>query len=155
MLGRKGGEKLRVNELRVKNLFQIFSYILLRINVFIKEKSRPFYLEFDRRDLFSDHYVLEKSSKIIGGGRIRHIKDVSIIDRMAINQRYRGLGYGARLFEKLLKITKKRKKTKVVKLTAYVEVRRLYEKFGFQCVGNIISILGRDNIKMQLNLKRQ
>lgn len=74
-------EIIRVNKLDIINLFLCF---FIRFKVFVMEKSRAIYIEYDKREFRSQYYLLLLRGKAIGTGRIRDDSNYAIIDRISI-----------------------------------------------------------------------
>jgi len=104
---------------------------VIRTTVFIEEQKVPVELEWDGLDPDCIHFIVRSSSQAIATARL---KPDGQIGRMAVLKRYRGLGIGGKLLNKILNYAKK-SGIKHVFLHAQVRVIGFYQQFGFVAEG--------------------
>lgn len=131
-----------------KQMRDVFS---LRFEVFVNEQNVPPEMEIDEFDNVAIHVVAYVSNTILACGRVYKIHDIAKIGRIAVKKKYRELGIGKMIMQKLLGECYAMN-VSYVELNAQVEAIPFYEKFGFQKRGDIFDDAGIPHIKMFLKI---
>ena len=117
----------------------------IRKEIFVIEQKVPEILEWDGLDSKAEHVLAKKGNDFIGTGRI--FSD-GHIGRIAIIKKYRKLGIGKMIINKLVKIAKKNGLDEVW-LSSQCSAVGFYKKIGFSDFGEIFKDAGIDHIKMK------
>ena len=114
----------------------------IRETVFIQEQGVPATLELDEYDLLAAHALAYEDTECVGTGRLIHLEANSfVIGRMAVLPRFRGLGIGRQILEKLIALAKSQG-AKKISLHSQVSAIPFYEKLAFQAEGPIFDEAG-------------
>ena len=128
------------------------SAFLVREEVFVKEQNVPIELELDELDETATHALAYQGVLCIGTGRLVELGNDQVqIGRMAVLVKYRGLGIGTKILEKLLNQAKTLG-AKTVILHAQVTAIPFYKKLGFQTQGSSYLEAGIEHRNMILLL---
>ena len=126
---------------------------VVRTAVFVHEQGIAPEDEWDADDATALHAVLfDMNGQPLGNARLLQpsIK-VAKVGRMAVLEKARGQGYGARLLHALIREAKRRGH-KEVHLSAQRSAEQFYAAHGFSAVGEPFDEVGIAHIEMQLNL---
>lgn len=118
----------------------------IRKKVFVKEQNVEPDIEFDNNENLSFHYLIYYKNKAVGTARWRQTCEGIKLERFAILKEYRGLGLSAELIKRILDDTKD--KGVQIYLNAQEQVVALYEKYGFQKVGERFTEANIPHFKM-------
>lgn len=124
--------KLTIKKVHIYDLRSLVRYLTLRVKVFLGEYRRKITQEFDMLDVKADHYVFTSKTETIGICRILYEKDIACLNRVAIEKKYRGNGFGKKLMHQVIKEIKSCCRAKAIWLS--IEDKNLlsfYKKFGF------------------------
>jgi len=120
----------------------------VRIQVFQIEQGVDPSLEFDGKDETAEHIIAYLENQPVGTTRIRYLEQkIAKIERLAVLSMTRGRGIGKQLMEKALEIAAQKNVQEVV-VHAQEYVKALYQKLGFEQVGERFEEAGIAHIKM-------
>lgn len=109
----------------------------IRVSVFQKEQGVDPALEFDGYDDHCIHFLAYLAQQPIGTTRIRYLDDKTAkIERLAVLSQARGQGIGTRLMETAIALIKEQKTYQKIIIHAQVYIQSLYEKLGFEPIGD-------------------
>ena len=125
----------------------------VRTAVFVHEQGIAPEDEWDADDATALHAVLfDVNGQPLGNARLLQPSvKVAKVGRMAVLEKARGQGYGARLLHALIREAKRRGH-KEVHLSAQRSAEQFYAAHGFSAVGEPFDEVGIAHIEMQLNL---
>jgi predicted GNAT family N-acyltransferase len=118
----------------------------IREQVFIQEQKVTPELEWDGIDEKAMHFLVFKDEEAVGCARAIVIKNYMQLGRMAVLKKYRGIGIGSALLEKVI-VTAKLKQLTSIHISAQCYAIDFYMKFGFKVMSEIYldaEILHRD-----------
>ena len=126
---------------------------VVRTAVFVQEQGIAPEDEWDADDATALHAVLfDMNGQPLGNARLLQPSvKVAKVGRMAVLEKARGQGYGARLLHALIREAKRRGH-KEVHLSAQRSAEQFYAAHGFSAVGEPFDEVGIAHIEMQLNL---
>ena len=126
---------------------------VVRTAVFVHEQGIAPEDEWDADDATALHAVLfDVNGQPLGNARLLQPSvKVAKVGRMAVLEKARGQGYGARLLHALIREAKRRGH-KEVHLSAQRSAEQFYAAHGFSAVGEPFDEVGIAHIEMQLNL---
>jgi predicted GNAT family N-acyltransferase len=146
------GDDLKMEGLEiriVRNDDDLSAVFRIREEVFIKGQGVAKEIEMDHHDSEADHVIVLLHGEPVGCARIRFMKNMAKLERIAILQAYRGKHYGRELVTFLLNhCTEKRIET--IFMNSQYYVRDYYKMFGFREVGEPFAEAGIKHIKMVL-----
>ncbi|ELS03742.1 putative acyltransferase [Xenococcus sp. PCC 7305] len=120
----------------------------IRTTVFQKEQGIAAELEFDGLDSIAIHLLAYIDANPVGTARMRDIgKQTLKLERLAVLPEARRKGIGKQLTQKALDFAQENN-YQAVSLNSQLYVKNLYEKLGFQSVGDIFDEAGIPHIKM-------
>ncbi len=109
----------------------------IRVCVFQEEQGVDPALEFDGYDDDCVHFLAYLDDQAVGTARIRYIaEDTAKIERLAVLSRARGQGVGTALMKEAIAFIEEQEKYKKIVVHAQVYIKELYEKLGFQPIGD-------------------
>ncbi len=109
----------------------------IRVCVFQEEQGVDPALEFDGYDDDCVHFLAYLDDQAVGTTRIRYIEEDTVkIERLAVLSPARGQGVGTALMKEAIAVIKEQEKYKKIVVHAQVYVKNLYEKLGFQPIGD-------------------
>ncbi|NEO69064.1 GNAT family N-acetyltransferase [Moorena sp. SIO3H5] len=121
---------------------------LIRVQVFQIEQGVAAELEFDGKDEIAKHLLAYWNNQPVGTSRVRSIDDnTAKIERLAVLSNARGKGIGKQLMIKALELAEQAG-IKVVVVHAQEYVKGLYQKLGFEVVGDSFEEAGIVHVKM-------
>lgn len=112
---------------------ELYSYLQLRVNVFIVEQSCPF-PDLDGYDMDSYHLAYMENNELLAYGRILPpgIKyDRASIGRVIVNETARGRGLAKQLMELSIATVEQKWPGGEIQLQAQTYLRHFYGSFGF------------------------
>lgn len=120
----------KLAELNVEDFYQILK---LRIDTFVVEQER-IYHELDDKDLAALHIFHKNASgQVDAYARLFEENEHLVFGRVVTVQAARGQGLGGRLIEQILE--EAARESKDIHIEAQEQVVALYEKYGFEAVG--------------------
>lgn len=119
----------------------------IRTVVFIEEQKVEERDEFDEFEDESIHYLLYENNDPIGTARWRVVGNKVKLERFAILEEARGKQYGENLVKQVTQDALKEDKN--MYLHAQLRAIPLYERCGFQKVGELFSECDIDHYKME------
>lgn len=144
---RTSSEKLVLREVRTIEEFALERSI--RDEVFIKEQSVPYELEFENEDV-STHFLLWAGGRAVGCGRFRWVGPDIKLERIAVLRSERGNGYGKVIVKGLLEAVRG-KGAFCIYLNSQTSVKGFYERCAFRPVGEEFLEAGIWHIKMMMD----
>ena len=123
----------------------------IRIPVFVEEQNIPKENELDANDKISYHAVLYENEIPVACGRLYFTDDIAHIGRVAVLKEYRRKGYATKVCKKLIDVAIS-KKLNMITLGAQKYVVELYEKLGFEIVGDEYLDENIPHLKMALKI---
>lgn len=135
--------------LLVKDRQELDEVLDIRKSVFVNEQKIPFDLEFDGLDGLSStsHVIAIYQNSIVGTARIRFICGRAKLERIAILQGYRKMGFGHALMNFMVDYCKKQKAAEIF-LHGQCRVEEFYRKCGFVAKGEPFGDPGIEHIEM-------
>jgi predicted GNAT family N-acyltransferase len=125
----------------------------VRTAVFVQEQGIAPEDEWDADDATALHAVLfDVNGQALGNARLlQPSANVAKVGRMAVLQKVRGRGYGARLLHALIRCARERGH-KEVRLSAQRSAEGFYAAYGFSIVGEPFDEVGIPHVEMRLSL---
>lgn len=140
----------KINEL---NSIEFYKLLKLRIDTFVVEQKR-IYHELDEKDLEAFHiFHVNDENSVDAYARIFVEGDKIIFGRVVIASSTRGTGLGKQLIQAILAFCFKEWPQKMIEIEAQEQVVSLYEKFGFEVVGEPFIFESTPHVKMQYKHK--
>lgn len=137
------------NELTNTELYELLA---LRFNVFVIEQT-CIYPEFDDIDAKALHLLAYENEALAGYARLYTDKDnYARIGRIVIDKGHRGNALGKNIIEESITYIKTSFNNDVIKINAQEHLKKYYESFGFQQIGDSYLDYGIPHIDMILNL---
>ncbi len=119
---------------------ELIAILALRQRVFMLEQQ-SLYLDIDGLDQSAEHLMFYSGKALAGCARLRLIPGkaapLAKLERVVLDKAYRGKGMGKALVQALLDRAKERGPLSGYKLSAQVDMKALYEGFGFVATGEI------------------
>ncbi|PSF37645.1 GNAT family N-acetyltransferase [Aphanothece hegewaldii CCALA 016] len=141
-----------MNQLEIKTvtyLEAIEPLQMIRCIVFQDEQGVNPELEFDGLDESAVHLLAYLDGEPVGTARIRKLEpQTAKIERVAVLSSARGFGIGTELVKTALELISRNKNYLKVVVNAQEYIKKLYEKLGFQSVGEPFDEAGIPHIKM-------
>lgn len=135
-------------EKSLRNIFKIKT-LVPDCKVFQDEQGVEPKLEFDGLDESAVHLLAYLNGEPVGTARIRQLDpQTAKIERLAVLSNVRGFGIGTKLMETSLALISRNKNYQKVVVNAQKYVENLYEKLGFQAIGEPFDEAGISHIKM-------
>lgn len=127
--------------------------LAIRKTVFVNEQKVSLELELDDFDDATTHYIGFISDRATTTARV-HIMDTGNwhVQRVATLPEERGKGYSSVIMNAIIDDAKEAGAPQI-ELSAQLERRSFYEKFGFKAVGDTFMDAGIEHIEMILPLK--
>lgn len=134
---------------QVNYLEAIESIQMIRCIVFQDEQGVDPKLEFDGLDESAVHLLAYLVGEPVGTARIRQLDpQTAKIERLAVLSMVRGFGIGTKLMETALEFIERNNNNQKVIVNAQEYVKNLYEKLGFQAIGEPFDEAGISHLKM-------
>jgi predicted GNAT family N-acyltransferase len=130
----------------------IYSEVIqtIRREVFQREQGVSEELEFDGLDDSAEHLLAYRDGVPVGTARIRRLNEKIVkIERLAVLSSARGLGIGRQLMEEAIAVARGYADAEEIVINAQEYVTRLYEKLGFEVVGDRFEEAGIPHVKMK------
>lgn len=127
----------------------------IRRQVFIEEQAVPPEIELDEHDEIATHVLAYLGDEPAGTARWRETAYGIKLERFAVPEPFRGLGVGRNLVLFVLDLVEG---TKQIYLHAQSDVIGFYEKYGFECSGDVFYEAGMPHRRMMYtagHLKRE
>jgi Acetyltransferase (GNAT) family. len=121
----------------------------VRREVFIKEQCIDESLEWDEMDAQGEHIVIYIDGKPVATGRLIVVDGQYMLGRIAVLKEYRGRNLGRVLVENLMKRAFE-KGAREIYIHAQTQVRKFYEKLGFEAYGDTYEEAGIEHISMKV-----
>lgn len=135
-----------------KNIKDIEICYKLREIIFIEGQNVPIERERDDEDNTASHFLLVDDNNIpFGVGRVVKNKDLAVIGRIGIIEKYRNKGAGFFLMQKIIEHCAKQKFKKII-LGAQEHALDFYKKLNFEIIGEKYMDANIPHFKMQLEL---
>lgn len=122
----------------------------IRRVVFIEGQNVPEHEEVDGNDPDCLHYLMHVEDKAIATARITNLGDVAKIQRVAVLEKYRGTGAGAKLMQAIL--TDLKGQFTSAKLGSQTHAIGFYERLGFEVYGPEFDDAGIPHRNMKIDL---
>ncbi|AOY01921.1 GNAT family N-acetyltransferase [Jeongeupia sp. USM3] len=128
-----------------------FKAMLVRAIVYMHEQLCPYSEEFDLNDHTATQIVgLTDAGEPVLTARIRYFNGFAKIERLAIREEFRGLGYAHRLLAFVLDVCRRKGFSRFY-LHAQARLQRFYEGYGFRAVGNDFAFSDHDYVEMEMS----
>ena len=134
------------NELALEELYLILK---IRQEVFILEQ-KCFYLDCDDLDQKSIHFLGYRSGFLVCYMRVFNNKKVNtwVLGRILVSKKYRNLGLGIDLMNKVLEFLSYDKSNYFLEMSAQTYLINFYKKFNFKIEGDEYLDAGVPHVKM-------
>lgn len=146
-----------MNDIQIKqvNYQKDFTSIAtIRRTVFQEEQKVPPEIEFDGLDETAIHLLAYLGDRAVGTTRIRYLNSKTAkIERLAVLSSARGLGIGKKLMEAAIAIVKKNRDCEEIIIHAQEYIKDMYQKLGFELVGDRFFEGGITHVKMVKQFK--
>lgn len=121
----------------------------IRRLVFQEEQQVPPELEFDGQDETAIHLLAYINAQPVGTIRIRNLDEQTAkIERLAVLTQARGQGIGKKLMEAAIQVVASNKQDQKIVINAQEYIKDLYEKLGFEQLGDRFDEAGIPHVKM-------
>lgn len=131
-------------------LDELYALLRLRSEIFVVEQ-KCVYLDVDGKDKEALHVLGWEGDKLCGYCRVfapgDYFEEASI-GRVAVGEKYRGRGYGARIMDYTLQWIEKNMHAPHVAISAQAYLQRFYEDLGFKAEGELYAEDGIPHIRM-------
>jgi predicted GNAT family N-acyltransferase len=125
----------------------------IRNKVFHEEQKVDPALEFDGLDNTAEHLLAYLDKQPVGTARIRYLDSQTVkIERLAVLPSARGKGIGKKLMETALNIAEQKTIQQVV-VNSQEYIKGLYQKLGFEQIGEKFDEAGIPHVKMIKKLR--
>ncbi len=115
----------------VVSIEELMDAIAIRKAVFVEEQGISPELDFDSKEMLSQHVLVYLGKRPIATGRLFMDKDKEgHLSRIAVVKSYRSRGIGKLIVEKLERIARTKNITKVY-LHPHSHLKRFYEELGY------------------------
>lgn len=142
---------MKMSDLKIKIVSyseEIQNLQAIRKQVFQDEQNVPFELEFDGKDEVSEHFLAYWQGKAVGTARLRFLEtQTAKIERLAVLKEARGKNIATQLMRAVLTRAKE-KQAKQAIANAQTYIQGLYQKLGFEPIGEQFAEAGIPHIKM-------
>ncbi|NLA24987.1 MAG: GNAT family N-acetyltransferase [Bacteroidales bacterium] len=122
----------------------------IRMEVFVKEQSIDYEIEFDGEDDISRHFLLFENDIPIATARLRPTAEGLKLERIASLKEHRNKGIGRKIIEYALNYMKKNKTIDKVYIHAQEGAVEFYKKLGFSICSDGFMEAGILHYKMRL-----
>lgn len=134
----------------VENEEERFKAMIIRAIVYMHEQHCPYNEEFDLNDHTATQIIgLTADQEPVLTARIRYFSNFAKIERLAIREEYRGLGYGYRLLNFILSLCRQKGYSQFY-LHAQARLQSFYESYGFRVVGHNFAFSDHHYLEMLL-----
>lgn len=142
---------MNISVKKVQNKNELEQVFKIREEVFVIEQQVDREEEYDEFEEESAHFLAELEGDPVGAARWRFTEKGVKLERFAVLKAARGKGVGQALVEAVLQDIHDHPKTKdkVLYLHGQLAAVPLYEKFGFQKVGDIFTECDIQHYKME------
>jgi len=132
---------------KITDLIDLEKAFAIRYEVFVDEQKCPPGLEVEGNEI-STHFLATIDGEPAGAARWRKTDKGIKLERFAVLQRYRGLGVGQALVNAVLEDLPK--ENAYIYLHSQSHATGLYDKLGFEKVGDEFEEAGMKHFKMVL-----
>lgn len=141
---------LQVEKISNESTFE--QAVQIREQVFVIEQKVNKADEYDQYEGVSTHFIAKWDGQPVGTARWRFTEQGIKLERFAVLKEFRGKGVGQGLVQAVLKDIQSNSKAegKVKYLHAQLDAVPLYEKFGFEKIGDRFEECNIQHFKMQL-----
>lgn len=149
-LQERSGSSSSVDVQKTNSKDQIQFALDIRYQVFVIGQNVPKEEEFDAFEKESFHYLASIDGAPCGAARWRFTENGVKLERFAVLEKYRGMGVGSALVERVLDDIGKNSssKNKQLYLHAQLGAIKLYSNFGFKKIGSLFQECEIDHYKM-------
>lgn len=134
----------QLNDLTAK---EFFAMAQLRIDTFVVEQQRNYH-DLDDIDLNAFHLAYLENGRCLAYARIFENGATLHFGRVATALSVRGEGYGGKLIRQILAFCNQKWPGRTIEIEAQEQVVGLYEKYGFESVGELFILEGTPHQKM-------
>ena len=132
---------------------EVYEVIQHREKIFVVEQN-DVYLDADGIDLDAWHLMgINEDNVLISYARVilpDATNNVIKFGRLAVTKEYRGLGYSGLAIEQIFdRIYHSKYNNCIIEILAQSHLKNMYEKFGFETVGEVFNMGSIPHIKMQ------
>ena len=131
---------------RINSSLHLDKAFAIRKIVFVDGQDVPADEEYDEFDETANHYLLFQDELPVGTARWRFTENGVKLERFAILMEYRNQGLGQKLLNKILEDIPK---SNYVYLHAQIPAVNLYERGGFETIGETFLECEIEHYKMQ------
>lgn len=141
------GDRLDIQSVTYRQALTDLQHI--RRAVFQEEQGIDPELEFDGWDEVADHFLASIDSQPVGTLRIRYLPPFTAkIERLAVLEPSRRQGIGKALLAAAILHVQNQGQWEWIHLNAQIQARALYEKLGFQAIGEVFEEAKIPHIQM-------
>ena len=137
--------RLIENQKEMNDVFEV------RRVVFVEGQNVPKKCDLDGLDDTAKHVIVLLNNQPIGCARIRFLESNAKFERIAILEKYQGMGFGIKLMNFLIEYIKKEGFKKITIHSQYY-IKDFYTKCGFKEKGKKFIDVGIAHIEMELFL---
>lgn len=136
------------------NLDEFYSILKLRIDIFVVEQNCP-YSELDNKDQIAYHFFCKDNNEVIAYTRIfkpGNYYSEAAFGRVVVHPNYRNKSLGRQLIGKTIEEIRRLFGIIPIKIGGQLYLKKFYESFGFQQIGDEYLEDGIPHIYMILKL---
>ena len=119
----------------------------IRMEVFVKGQDVPMSIEMDKYDDIATHVICQYGDQYIGTGRLVKTGSQVKLGRVAVLEKFRGLGAGQAIMLNLIEEARKLGDVQIWG-NAQVWAKKFYEDLGFVAVGDEFLEAGIVHVRM-------
>ncbi len=130
---------------------QLYSALMLRSEIFVVEQNCV-YLDPDGKDVNALHLLGHEDNTLVAYIRLfppTDIENFIVFGRIVTRRSSRTKGYGKNLMNELISYCDKHYPGVIIKCSAQYYLKKFYEGFGFETVGEVYQEDGIPHIAMQ------
>ncbi|QLH42931.1 MAG: GNAT family N-acetyltransferase [Coxiellaceae bacterium] len=130
---------------------ELYAILALRSDVFVVEQSCV-YLDPDGKDSYAIHLLGEEAGELVAYLRLfppTDIENYLVFGRVVTSRAARTKGYGKKMMQELLVYCNKYYPGVEIKCSAQFYLKKFYESFGFQALGEVYDEDGIPHISMR------
>lgn len=124
-------KELNIKRIRFRNVILMLKYTYVRFVIFVVEKKRKIFDEFNAKDLKAEHYLLFVDKKISGITMVMFNDNEIFIGRFGLLANHRHRGYGSMFLGQILDSVKDKNAPSLITLFAKDQHKGFYKKNGF------------------------
>lgn len=127
--------------------------IAVREEVFVEGQGVPPERERDGHDEEATHLLARQDDTPIGTARLRRIDDDRAkVERVAVRESYRGVGWGRRLVNRVEAVARERGVETLV-LHSQTAVEGFYQRLGYHTTSDVFEDAGIPHVEMEKSLE--